>query len=396
MSLLNGKHVLLGVTGGIAAYKAPSLVRRLKALGAEVRVIMTQSACQFVGPLTLQAVSGSAVGTDLFDLKYEERIGHIELARWPDVVLIAPATANLVGKMANGLADDLLSTVLLATTAPIVVAPSMNSMMLEHPAVQRNIKCLQIQKTHIVQPDEGELACQETGPGRLPDPDALIDALLNCLSEKPLSGKNVLVTVGPTRERIDAVRFLTNASSGRMGFAICQVAHHLGAKVTAITGPVHVESSPGIHVIGVESAHEMAQCVDDVIDTADIAVFTAAVADIRPTQKNDAKTSKGDLPDAINIERTRDILKTICDRQERPFCVGFAAETGDVDFRTIEKCRRKGCDLIVGNHVGNGAGFGAEDNTVVIADRDAVLARFGPAPKVEVAQEIWRVVIERI
>jgi phosphopantothenoylcysteine decarboxylase/phosphopantothenate--cysteine ligase len=235
MNVLTNKKVLFGICGGIAAYKTPGLVRELRKLGADIRVVMTRNATRFIGPITLQAISGYPVRIDMFDPKNEDQISHIDLARWADVVLVAPATANLVGHVANGLADDLLSTLLLATTAPVLIAPSMNTKMLQHPMVQRNLE--RIANTaglSIIEPDEGELACLETGPGRLPDADFLIDAIIHLLSPKPLAEHRILVTLGPTREWVDDVRFLSNPSSGRMGFAICRSARHLGAQVIAV------------------------------------------------------------------------------------------------------------------------------------------------------------------
>lgn len=395
--VLEGKNVLLGVTGGIAAYKAPLIVRELTRLGASVRVVMTRAAHQFVAPIALQAVSGAPVGSNLFDPVYEEQIGHIELARWADAVLIAPATANLIGKLAHGLADDLLSTILLATRAPIVVAPAMNTKMLTHSVVQANMKRLgEVWGATIVPPDSGQLACLEVGPGRMPDPPVLVDAVIERLLPKPLAGRHVVVTLGPTRERIDDVRFLTNASSGRMGFAMCLGARHLGARVTAIAGPVSLPVPSRVALTSVESADEMREAMRQVLKGgADIAVFTAAVSDARPVARTAGKITKGDMPSHLELTRTPDILASVCLEPDRPFCVGFAAETGEVEARTIAKCARKGCDLMIGNDVTGGAAFASSDNSVVLVDQRQVIGRHGPASKNAIAHSVWPQIVER-
>ena len=358
---------------------------------------MTRAAQEFVTPLSLQVVSGATVGTDLFDPDYEDKIGHIELARWPDVVLVAPATANFVGKLANGLADDLLSTVMLATTAPLVISPAMNSAMLHHPMVRYNLVRLEeLLAATLIDPDTAELACKETGPGRMPDSDVIIDALVDALAPKPLAEKRVLVTVGPTRERLDDVRFLTNASSGKMGFAMCATARRLGADVVAVTGPTSVPPPSGVEVVAVESAAEMAAAVDaELQKSVDIAVFTAAVCDASPSSVVDGKITKTELPQQLDLTRTVDILATVCSRSQRPFCVGFAAEAGDVEARTVEKCRRKGADVMVGNDVSAGAAFGSDQNTVVVTDVKGVLESAGPDSKLAIASRVWQVILGR-
>lgn len=396
MDTLAGQRVLLGVTGGIAAYKAPALVRALRAEGATVRVVMTRAAAEFVTPMSLQVVSGAAVGTDLFDPAYEAEIGHIELARWADVVLVAPATANVIAQLAHGMASDLLTTVLLATTAPVVLAPAMNTQMLRHPAVAANLRRLRDEfGVTVVEPDAGDLACGEQGPGRMPDPPELVDGILCGLRPKPLRGQRVLLTVGPTRERIDAARFLTNPSSGRMGFAMARAARHLGAEVVVVAGPVSVPAPAGVHCVSVESARQMEAAVDaELAAGCDIAVFTAAVADFRPTEVSEGKRGKGTIAESLALTRNPDILAAVCARSPRPYCVGFAAETGDLEAKTIAKCARKGCDLIVGNDVSGGAAFGTDDNRVVLADAERVHAVLGPASKVALASQIWDAVLD--
>jgi phosphopantothenoylcysteine decarboxylase/phosphopantothenate--cysteine ligase len=393
---LAGQRVLLGVTGGIAAYKAPALVRALRAEGAAVRVVMTRAAAEFVTPMSLQVVSGAAVGTDLFDPAYEAEIGHIELARWASVVLVAPATANVIAQLAHGMASDLLTTVLLATTAPVVFAPAMNTQMLRHPAVAANLTRLRDELgVTVVEPDAGDLACGEQGPGRMPDPPELIDGLLDALRPKRLRGQRVLLTVGPTRERIDAARFLTNPSSGRMGFAMARAARHLGAEVVVVAGPVSVPAPVGVRCVRVESALQMAAAVDaELAAGCDIAVFTAAVADFRPTEVSEGKRGKGTISESLALTRNPDILAGVCARSPRPYCVGFAAETGDLETKAVAKCARKGCDLIVGNDVSGGAAFGTDDNRVVLADAERVLVALGPASKVALAAQIWDAVLD--
>ena len=394
--MLSGRKVILGVTGGIAAYKAPIVVRELQKSGAEVRVVMTESACQFITPLTLQAISGAPVGTDLFDPKYEEQIGHIELARWADVLLIAPATANVIGKIANGIADDLLTTLLLATEAKLVVAPSMNTKMLENPIVQANLGRIgELLGALIVAPDSGDLACKEVGPGRMPDAPVLRDAVVSAVTGNKLTGRRVLITVGPTRERIDDVRFLTNASSGKMGFAMARAAEALGATVVAVTGPTTVAPPATVRIRIVESAAEMGAVVDEEIGAGvDIAVFTAAVCDTRPKKRISGKVTKTDLPDTLSMARTVDILASVCSRAKRPYCVGFAAETGDFEARTIAKCARKGADLMIGNDVTGGAAFDEDENTVVVVDGKKMIGRIGPATKDVVARDAWALVLQ--
>jgi phosphopantothenoylcysteine decarboxylase/phosphopantothenate--cysteine ligase len=395
MPTLADTKILLCVTGGIAAYKSPNLVRELRRQGARVRVIMTRSATEFIGPMALQAVSGEAVGRALFDPRFEEQIGHIELARWPDAVLVAPATANSIGKLANGLADDLVSTVLLATTSPVVVAPAMNTQMFRHPSVRKNIELLrEVVGAIIVVPAVGDLACGESGEGRLPDPPVLIDSILEALTEQRLSGRRVLVTLGPTREPIDSARHLSNRSSGRMGYAMAAAARHLGAEVIAVAGPTTAPAPAGIQIVSVQTALEMAQATEDAVRAGvDIAVFTAAVADFRPASPADQKISKAAVANPLPLIANPDILATVAGAENAPFCVGFAAETSDIEARSMAKCKTKGCDLIIGNDVSNGAGFGTPDNRVVVADDTTVRTRLGPASKEALARLIWPVII---
>jgi phosphopantothenoylcysteine decarboxylase/phosphopantothenate--cysteine ligase len=389
--MLNRKKIILGVTGGIAAYKAPFIVRALRAEGAEVRVVLTDSARQFVSPLSLQVVSGFHVGTDLFDLEYEDQIGHIELARWADVVLIAPATANLVGKMVQGLSDDLLSTLLLATEAPIVLAPAMNSKMLSHTTVSENLVRLKERgNVTVVSPVVGELACKEVGMGRQADHGDLIDGILTAINPSPLSGLKVMVTAGATREWVDRVRFLSNPSTGRMGFAMARTARILGAEVIIIAGPTHLAAPTEVQSVSVETAGEMAEAVNEVIGSGiDIAVFTAAVADMTPSSMAKGKIRKRDLPEALLVERTEDILGEVVAGEKVPFCIGFAAEVSDFRENTIAKCKQKGCHLMIGNDVSGEMGFGSIDNQIILVDSKQVISQYGPASKMKCALSVW-------
>jgi phosphopantothenoylcysteine decarboxylase/phosphopantothenate--cysteine ligase len=393
----NGKRVLLGISGGIAAYKGPALVRALTAQGAEVRVVLTRAAAHFVSPLSLQAVSGHAVGQDLFDPAYEAQIGHIELARWPDAILVAPTTADLLAKTRLGLCDDLLTTILCATTAPILLAPAMNTQMWLHPATQEHAAALrQRPGVHLIAPDQGQLACKEVGPGRLPDPPALLDALARLWAPPLLLGRRALVTAGPTREYIDPVRFLSNPSTGKMGFAIARAAARLGAQVTLVAGPVHLETPPGVHRVDVTSAHDMYEAVFAALrgpSPPEVIVKAAAVADWRPANPSDQKTKKTPGDWHIPMTRTQDILASLgaLPDDQRPVLVGFAAETNDIAAYALDKLHRKRLDMIVANSVAAAhSAFGADDNRVSFFDRLGQHEDFGPAPKDEVAERLWR------
>ncbi len=390
---LEGKNVLLGISGGIAAYKGPMIVRALTGVGAQVRVVMTRSANQFVTPLALQAVSHNSVGQDLFDPAYEAQIGHIELARWADVVLLAPATAHLIARMAHGMCDDLLTTVLCATRAPVLISPAMNTQMLLHPAVQANIQTLrQRDGHHIIEPDSGQLACNEVGAGRMPDPPVLLDAVLSALTPKSLLGKRVLVTAGPTREAIDPVRFITNPSSGKMGFAIATAAARRGAHVTLIAGPTGLDDPIGVHRINVTSAQDMFDAVMAHAKAQDFIVKSAAVADWRPASQAEHKLKKQPGQMHLTMERTRDILATLgaMDDQTRPMLIGFAAETRDIEHYARGKLARKNLDMIVANQVkGPSSAFGADRSSVLFIDRDGRTAPFGPNTKDEIAATLW-------
>jgi phosphopantothenoylcysteine decarboxylase/phosphopantothenate--cysteine ligase len=364
---MQGKRVLVGVTGGIAAYKTADLVRRLIERGAEVRVAMTASAREFITPLTFQALSGQPVRTELFDPAAEAAMGHIELARWANLILVAPASASFLARLATGQADDLLSTLCLATEAPIAVAPAMNRVMWANAATQANVGTLKQRGIHILGPGEGDQACGEVGPGRMLEPLELVDrASMLVQSGGPLSGKRVLITAGPTRERIDPVRFISNRSSGKMGFAVAQAAREAGAEVVLVSGPVTIPTPPGVQRHSVESAADMLEAVLREVPGADIFISTAAVADYRPRNPADQKIKKNSDSLDLEMQRTADVLATVAARPDRPFVVGFAAETESVEQNARGKLLKKNLDMIAANEVGDTKVFDCEDNHLIV------------------------------
>ena len=395
------KKILLGVSGGIAAYKACELVRAFVKRGDQVRVVMTAGAREFVQPLTLQVLSENPVGTVTFDAAYESEIGHIDLARWADVVLLAPATANLIARMAAGMADDLLTTVLLATEAPVVVAPAMNTQMWRHPAVQQNLETLADRPGHIVvDPDEGELACKEVGPGRLPDPPALLASVDRAAADPILAGKKVLVTAGPTREFIDPARFISNPSTGKMGQAVAAAAYEFGAHVTLVRGPVDLDPPFGVNVVDVISARQMHGTVLDRAEEMDFVVKAAAVADWRPADESERKVTKTEMDGTLEMVRNPDILADLGARfgtggsEKGPFLVGFGAESHDVVERAGAKRERKGAHLLVANKIGGRTGtFGSDDAAIWIIGPHGAEA-FPRDSKENLAKKIWRAVVE--
>jgi phosphopantothenoylcysteine decarboxylase/phosphopantothenate--cysteine ligase len=374
--MLSGQRVLLVIGGGIAAYKSLDLIRRLRERGASVRCILTAGAQQFVTPLAAAGLSGQRAHTDLFDRDDEADIGHIRLARDADIVVVAPATANLMAKMAGGHADDLASTVLLATTLSILLAPAMNPRMWLHPATQRNVAALAADGVHFIGPNEGAMAEAETGPGRLAEPLEIVAAVEQRLAPAGLlAGRHVLVTSGPTHEPIDPVRYIANRSSGKQGYAIARAAAEAGARVTLVSGPVTLPDPPGVRTIHVETAAEMLSAVEGALP-ADLAIFAAAVADWRIADATDRKIKKepGRLP-SLALAENPDILATIAHRaSDRPgFVVGFAAETDDVIPHARQKLARKGCDLIVANDVSTASGvMGGDENTVHLVSAGGV------------------------
>ncbi|MEO7775764.1 MAG: bifunctional phosphopantothenoylcysteine decarboxylase/phosphopantothenate--cysteine ligase CoaBC [Steroidobacteraceae bacterium] len=369
------RRVLLGVTGGIAAYKGADLVRRLIERGAEVQVVMTAAAQQFITPLTFQALSGKPVRTDLWDSAAEAAMGHIELARWAQLILVAPASADFLARLAHGQASDLLSTLCLASQAPIAVAPAMNRIMWGNPATQANVSILRARGVRILGPGEGEQACGETGEGRMLEPVALADLALapeapvtnlTPVAGDALKGQRVLITAGPTRERIDPVRFISNRSSGKMGYAIAEAAREQGAEVVLVSGPVSLPTPPGVRRIDVETAEQMYQAVFEEVRGVDLFIATAAVADYRPANPAGCKIKKTSDKLEVCMERTVDILNAVAQRPDRPFVVGFAAETDNVEAHAHAKLVKKNLDLIAANEVGDTKVFDKDDNALTL------------------------------
>ena len=387
MRPLSDKNILLGVCGGIAAYKAVEVLRLLVEQGARVRVIATVNALNFVGETTFEALSKRPVCSHLFGPNTNaEAIGHIEWAQSADAVLIAPATANVIGKMAAGIADDALTTILLAVTAPVLLCPAMNSQMYQHPAVTRNLQTLHHDGIVIMPPDAGELACGTVGPGRLPDPGRIVEKLAICVADKDLSGKTVLVTAGPTREMIDPVRYISNPSTGKMGFAIARAAAQRGANVILVAGPGHLADPVDVEVIHVQSAQQMAEAVLTRFDHSDIVIKAAAVSDYRPVESEPHKRKKSDASLTLPMVRTMDILKSLGERKQRQVLVGFAAETRCLKANATAKLKEKRLDLIVANNVATeSAGFGTDNNTVTLFYKAGRQESLPSMPKADLA-----------
>lgn len=366
--ILHNKNIVLGVTGGIAAYKSVELLRLLTQAGASVRVVMTKSAQWFVGATTFEALSGQPVFSEMFEEGGEGSIRHIDWAQEADAVILAPATANTLGKLANGIADDALSTFMLAVTAPKIICPAMNTHMYENAAVQRNIDRLEQDGYTLVVPDAGQLACGVVGPGRLPDPAVILDRVQRRISPKDLEGKTVLVTAGPTREFFDPVRFISNPSSGKMGYAVARAAEYRGARVVLVTGPSALDPPVNVEMVHVESARDMAEAVYEHFKSADIVVKTAAVGDYRPKKTEAHKIKKGDEELVLTLEKTEDILQELGRRKkDGQVLVGFAAETRDLAENAGEKLRKKNLDMIAGNIVGTpDSGFATDTNRVTL------------------------------
>ena len=391
-------RILLGVTGGIAAYKAPELVRRLVERGCEVQVVMTRGAREFVGPLTFQAVSGRRVRDDLWDPAAEAAMGHIELARWADVVVVAPATANFMGTLVAGLGGDLLSTVCLATTAPIVLAPAMNQAMWANSAVQANRSLLEARGIRFLGPAAGDQACGETGPGRMLEPTEIAGALLDLpgkLRLQSLAGLKVVITAGPTREPIDPVRYITNRSSGKMGFAVAAAVREAGANVVLVAGPVGLPTPANVKRIDVETAEQMYQRVHEEIADTDLFIACAAVSDYRPqsacAQKIKRSAAEMDLP----LVRSPDTLASVAALAKAPFTVGFAAETNDVAAHAREKLDKKRIDMIAANRVGPDCGFDRETNSLTVYWPGGGEAALGDGSKPMLARRLVELIAER-
>jgi phosphopantothenoylcysteine decarboxylase/phosphopantothenate--cysteine ligase len=392
-------NVVLGITGGIAAYKTPELVRRLRERGADVQIVMTASAAEFVTETALQAVSGRPIRSNLWDKEAEASMSHIELARWADVVLIAPATAEIMARLASGAAADLLTTLCLATEAPIAIAPAMNHVMWSKPAVQSNRRTLEEHGVRMLGPDHGSQACGETGAGRMLDPDDIAALVFGPdlggqAPAGPLSGLTVLVTAGPTREPIDPVRYITNRSSGKMGYAIARAAAAEGARVILVSGPVSLPEPPGIDVVRVTTAEEMCAATHDRIGDVDIFVGAAAVSDYRPADAREQKIKKSEERMQIELVRSKDILASVAALSDAPFTVGFAAETENLRDYALGKLQTKKLDMIVANQVGRDRGFDQDENAVDVF-WDGGEQSFAQAAKTELARGIIQLVAAR-
>ena len=393
MQGLAGQRIVLCVTGGIAAYKAADLARRLQDAGAQVRVVMTEAATRFITPMTFQALTGQAVRTSLWDEAAEAAMGHIELARWADRLLVAPASADAIARLAAGLAGDLLGTLYLATEAPLVLAPAMNRVMWAHPATQANLATLQARGAQVLGPGEGDQACGEVGAGRMLEPLQIVAALQ---AAGALAGRRLLITAGPTFEDLDPVRFIGNRSSGKMGFALAAEAARQGAEVTLVAGPVALPTPAGVHRLDVRSAEQMRAAVLAALPGQDAFIGAAAVADFRPAQVASTKIKKSAGLPQVEWTATPDILTEVAAHAQRPaLVVGFAAETDDLEAHARDKLARKRVDLIAANRVGAGLGFEADDNalTVFAADGTREIAR---QSKVGVARELLAIVAERL
>ncbi len=388
---LEGKTVLLGITGGIAAYKAADYSKKIRALGARVIPVMTKHATEFVSPITFAALTGEKVYTDLFCVEGAETIPHIELARSADLFLVLPATANIIGKAANGLADDFLSTLLLAFSGPVLFSPSMNPAMYAHPATQANMERLKALGYRVIEPEIGETACGDRGRGRLPEWSVVREAILKATTPQTLRGMNVLVSAGPTREYLDPVRYISNRSSGVMGYAMARVAFRRGARVTLVSGPVSIPHPPGIELCPVETAGEMEDIISKLSQDAHVIIMTAAVADYTPAVRADQKIKK-DTPELrLDLVRTNDILSQLVkSRKGRQIIVGFCAETQDLKAQAIKKIKLKGADLLIANDVSQpDAGFDVPNNRVLIVSADGDVEALPLLHKEEVGERVW-------
>ncbi|WP_043768828.1 bifunctional phosphopantothenoylcysteine decarboxylase/phosphopantothenate--cysteine ligase CoaBC [Algiphilus aromaticivorans] len=392
---LAGRRILLGVSGGIAAYKSAELVRGLRAAGAQVQAVLTAGGARFITPVTLQALSGHPVRQSLWDENAEAAMGHIELARWPDAVVIAPASANVMARLASGMTTDLLSTLCLASDRPLLLAPAMNRLMWAHPATQANLATLKQRGATVVGPDAGDQACGEIGEGRMSEPTAIIQAIGQLLGagSGPLAGRHAVITAGPTREAVDPVRVLTNRSSGRMGFAVASALARAGANVTLIAGPVTLETPPGVTRVDVESAADMAEAASRHAAGADLFVGCAAVADYRPADTRAQKIKKHDESLSLALARTEDILQRLRAEQPELFMVGFAAETENLADNARDKLERKGLQMVAGNLVGDGRAFDRDDNTLTLYTA-AGEQPLGSGAKTELAERLVAAVAE--
>jgi phosphopantothenoylcysteine decarboxylase/phosphopantothenate--cysteine ligase len=390
MGIFSGKEIVLGVTGGIAAYKACEIVRELRKDSANVHVVLTASGAQFITPLTLQTLSKNPVVMDLFNLVSESEIGHISLAQRAHLLLVAPATANIIGKIRGGIADDMLSTVVMATAAPVLIAPAMNTQMYASAAVRENIAALRERGFHFVEPSEGELACGTVGPGRLAEVGKILEMARVLLSEKPLAGKKVVVSAGPTADPLDPVRFLSNRASGKMGFAMARAACRFGAQVTLVSGPTALPDPPFLTTVHVRTSEEMLGAVTREAEDADVVVMCAAVADFRPAKASSRKIKKDGFDHKVELAPTPDILESLGRKKGNRILVGFAAETDDLAQNAREKMRRKNLDAIVANDVSRtDIGFESDNNEVRIFFPDGDVMDLPLATKDGIAVGVW-------
>jgi len=398
LNSLANKNILLGVTGGIAAYKSAEIVRSLKKAGSSVRVVMTKSAEEFITPLTLQALSGNKVSSELLDPESELGMGHIELAKWADAILIAPATANTLAKLASGRGDDLLSSISLAFEGPISLAPAMNQAMWKDSRTEENIKKLINSKFQIYGPGSGEQACGDVGLGRMLEPDEIISSFSLLFEEGLLMNKSILISAGPTQEPIDPVRYITNKSSGKMGYSLAQASLEAGAKVTLISGPVNIEAPEGVHLVKIKTAEEMHEAVMHHIRNSDVFISSAAVADYKPENfsKEKIKKSNKDLDISIPMTENKDILKSVGAMENKPYLVGFAAETNDLIKNAKLKLSKKKLDLIVANDISNTEiGFDSDENEVTLINNEIELF-IEKGPKRRVASKIIQYISEQL
>ena len=393
--MVSGKKVLLGVTGSIAAYKAVDILRRLTEQGAEVRVVMTKNATRFISPLTFETLSGKPVLCDEFQDWEKKSIGHIDVAKDQDLALVAPATANVIGKVAAGIADDALTTTLMAVECPVVMAPAMNDRMYRNPVLQKNIQFLKEQGVRFIEPEAGPLACGTAGQGRLADPASIVREISSILSPQDLAGISMLITAGPTREQIDRVRFISNPSSGKMGYALADAARNRGAQVVLISGPSNLPPPRGVKVVRVISADDMYRAVMEHADGTHVIIMAAAVSDFKPAVSTDRKIKKREAPTALKLEPTRDILLKLGKTKGKRFLVGFAAETDNLHQNAVKKLKEKKLDMIVANDLTRaGAGFDTDTNSVTIIDRTGRSTELPIMPKSQIAAQILDKIVE--
>jgi phosphopantothenoylcysteine decarboxylase/phosphopantothenate--cysteine ligase len=393
---MQNKNIILGITGGIAAYKSAELVRMLRAQDAKVRVIMTKNACEFITPLTMQTVSGHAVYTEMFSQHLKTNLEHIALARFADAIIIAPASANFIAKLTHGLADDLLTTVCLATTAPIAVAPAMNKEMWNAAITQENVTALKNRGIFIFGPVSGEQACGESGFGRMLEPKQIMELIPEMFASQIFYGKKIVITAGPTREAIDPVRYISNYSSGKMGYALAEAAQEAGANVFLISGPTNLTTSAKINRINVQTAEEMHQVVMQEISDCDVFIAASAVADYRPKNVSSQKMKKRASTISLELQRNPDILAEVAALPDRPFIVGFAAETENLLENARKKLESKNPDMIIANQVGKNLCFDSDESSCVILGKNAKSIEFPKTRKTKLAQQIIKIIHEML